>query len=508
MTFLIAFLLAAIFTVLINRQAAMALPSPQRQMLIGHLVALALASSLFACFAAISARPFLALWLTTGVSGLLWATNRLKMDVLHEPLVFSDIFLAGQVIGHPHLYIAHATTPPRIIAGLWVTIFLGILFLEAKNTALNNYTRMILGICAIIPWSVFGAMLIGLIRHPLKKMLEKNNLSFNPSIDAARFTPIGASLLHAVHHNKRLKNGVDDLLRTVQYTTKDIQNVKLESDIKPHVLIVQAESFCDIRRFIPSVSSEIMPNIRLAMSQGTYGNLLLEWSGAYTMRTEFSVLTGLDLRRMETFSFDPYLLAAQRPITSMAHRLRKLGYHSICLHPYDPKFFRRDMVMNNLGFDQFMGMEHFSVSDRNGPYVSDRKVLDVALNLMKNSTEPLFVFVITMEAHGPWLPDRFSKEGQKTGTSLGHYLRHLASLDEGVGEMMRQSKQLEREMVLALYGDHVPSLDAVLDNSSASKATDYFFWSSRSSIKSKNHLDLRPELLANKLIHTIFDDTK
>jgi phosphoglycerol transferase MdoB-like AlkP superfamily enzyme len=274
----------------------------------------------------------------------------------------------------------------------------------------------------------------------------------------------------------------------------------------PHILLTQAESFCNIHRFAPGIEDDIFPHILKAMSQGRHGRLELDWSGAYTMRTEFSILTGLDLRRLETFGFDPYLLAARHPVASLAHTLGKLGYRSICIHPYDPTFFNRNRVMRHFGFNQFIGQEAFSTADTNGPYVSDPSVLNMALDLMQDTSEPLFVFVITMEAHGPWLPDRFGANNAPE-TPLTHYLRHLRSLDSGVGNVLTRSQKLHRDMIFALYGDHVPSLDIVHKAGTNSRATDYFVWSSCQYPLRHSPRNLRPECLGNEIIHALNEIT-
>jgi phosphoglycerol transferase MdoB-like AlkP superfamily enzyme len=224
------------------------------------------------------------------------------------------------------------------------------------------------------------------------------------------------------------------------------------------------------------------------------------------MRTEFSVLTGLDLRRLETFGFDPYLLAARYPVASLAHTLGKLGYRSVCIHPYDPTFFDRNLVMQHFGFNQFIDQEAFTHANTNGPYVSDPSVLNMALDLMQNTFEPLFVFVITMEAHGPWLPGRFGTNSAHE-TPLTHYLRHLRSLDLGVGNVLTRSKKLHRDMIFALYGDHVPSLDIVNGTTANSRATDYFVWSSCQYPLEQPLRNLRPESFGNEILHALNEIT-
>ena len=74
--------------------------------------------------------------------------------------------------------------------------------------------------------------------------------------------------------------------------------------------------------------------------------------GANTMRTEFAVLTGIPESALGYDRFNPYYGLARVPIESHVWRLRRAGYRTICLHPFDRRFFRRDLAMPALGFEQ------------------------------------------------------------------------------------------------------------------------------------------------------------
>ena len=224
----------------------------------------------------------------------------------------------------------------------------------------------------------------------------------------------------------------------------------------PHLLLVQAESFGPLSPF--TTEDHPLPHIDRASQQGFGGALALRWSGANTMRTEFAALTGISIDALETDGFDPYRLAARRVLPSLAHDARALGYETICLHPHDIHFFRRDLVMKNLGFDRFLDEKFFRGEERNGPYISDAALLNRTLQLLQEAEKPLFLFVITMEAHGPWLAGRFPESGWRNASPLACYIRHLHSLDRGVGTVLEGAASLRRKLVFCLYGDHLPSL--------------------------------------------------
>lgn len=129
--------------------------------------------------------------------------------------------------------------------------------------------------------------------------------------------------------------------------------------------------------------------------------------------------------------------------------------------------------MPHLGFERFLSLDELGGLERFGPYVSDRALGEEALSLLRQSRLPVFCFVITMEAHGPWLPGRLD-EGQIARTlpdldlslfdaPLRLYLCHLRHMDELIGMFRKENKEsiasaATRQSIVCAYGDHAPSL--------------------------------------------------
>jgi phosphoglycerol transferase MdoB-like AlkP superfamily enzyme len=165
--------------------------------------------------------------------------------------------------------------------------------------------------------------------------------------------------------------------------------------------------------------------------------------------------------------------------------MRAAGYLTICLHPFDRTFYRRDLVMPNLGFDIFLGEEAFAGAKRNGLYIADAEVARVAVELMAKHREPIFLFAITMENHGPWrgqaepgVPDVAPNQASVSGTSaLGRFIWGTRGADAMLGILSDALATRDDPGVLALYGDHPPSFpDAFRTLGFADRRTDYFIW--------------------------------
>ncbi len=185
------------------------------------------------------------------------------------------------------------------------------------------------------------------------------------------------------------------------------------------------------------------------------------------MRAEFAVLTGIPEQDLGYDRFNPYHAFARAPVASLAWRLRNEGYRTVCLHPFDRGFFRRDLTLTALGFETFLGRESLGGS-RRPPYRSDPDLAQQVLRVLDEEGPRTFIFVITMGNHGPWLeagppidPDlrqRFDPAGLPQGGQLLRYLDGLARSDEMLRIFAGRPGIARRDGVFGFYGDHLPSL--------------------------------------------------
>jgi phosphoglycerol transferase MdoB-like AlkP superfamily enzyme len=243
---------------------------------------------------------------------------------------------------------------------------------------------------------------------------------------------------------------------------------------RPHVVLVQAESFCDIREHLSGAPRDalrdFLPNWNRLRQAGRGLATPENAYGAYSMRTEFTMLAGLQPEVLGPWALNPYLLASRRPLWSLAWFFRDLGYESLCIHPYHKRFFSRDKVMPNLGFQRFLSIEELGEMERFGPYVSDAALGKRILEELEGARRPMFCFAVTMEAHGLWLEGRLTeKEIAETlldidvslfSPEMRRYLCHLRHMDTlfGVLSDARNEKCCERSVEVWAYGDHEPGI--------------------------------------------------
>lgn len=478
------------FAVVLHRHS-MANSFPKR-LIFADVAACLVAAFFYALFLLCSSRPLFSLAACALLLAGLWAVNTAKMKALRgEPLVFTDLPLAWQVLRFPRLYL-----PFLPCASLILGATAGGAALVALWRISSIYTPTAIWLLAAWPLPAFILLKSRYGDNVEEFLLKKFPLRFDPRTDAQHYGPLGAALLHVCWHltmRGRWGVGVINVTSTPPSPPpwpRQAFSLSHDTPRLPNIFLVQAESFADPREFSPLVPDNILPTYDTARTSGMTGKLTAAPFGAYTMRTEFSVLTGQAPAQLGTDAFHPYLSASRYPTWSLAHYLRRLGYRTICLHPFHGRFFFRHRAIPNLGFDAFVTANNFLHKKRYGPYVSDDCVARGMLETLEKE-RPVFCFAITMENHGPWLKGRLCGEDAE-GTEphlpgldpqVHRYLTHLRHADAMIGILCRGLRQELRPGVLGWYGDHLPNLPMLIPPSET--ATPCFIWNTYPCIRKR-----------------------
>lgn len=419
------------------------------------LISSSVGLGLFALILLITGRPFSSSLITMLIALIIWAGNHLKQKILSEPLVFSDAMLAKEACTHPRLYFGYAPLYVWPVVALGVALVVWLVFIE-RGFFQSPGIRVIFCLTAL----TFSVVLIALyINH-----FRFTRLTFDANKDAAHLSPLGAFFIHCAYH---LKNRKSIRRRISTRTNEKFGSEHQEESLsaQKHLLLIQAESFCDLCK--DRNGHSFIPNFERLAAKFSSGHLELPWRGAYTMRTEFSVLTGIPSEELESYAFDPYLLCAASPVESIATKANKLGYNTVVWHPNDKNFFNREKVMKNLGFREFVGIEGFADLPLNGRYISDEALLKKAGNWLIEQKENTFLFVITMEAHGPWDKNRFVAADRMHEEE--RYGFHLSSIDRGLANVLELVEKGKLTGVVGFYGDHLPGLKRLTQDKATSK---------------------------------------
>jgi len=449
----------------------------------------------FALFATLTARPILAgtliLSLMIGFAFVDWV----KRATLLEPAVFSDLGEFIELFRHPDLYLPFAG-PARVIGtAIGIFILFGILFVyEAPAWAWTPQSGLLppVLICAA-GWAIHGPFI-----NQTAELFRRLNPTGDPFRDAADIGPSAMQFTYSfIARDERPA-------RRAEARKSRPALVMARSSSATPVVVVQSESFFDPRRLHAGVPADIVPNFAACRQFGIQsGRLAVNTWGANTMRTEFAVLTGLADAAVGYDRFNPYFAFARTPLPSLASRMREQGYRTICVHPFDRTFYRRDHVLPFLGFDTFIGEEAFAGASRTEGYIRDEEVGQIALELLCEEGPHTFIFIITMENHGPWkeatkrpiLPDftaGLPDIPQKA--ELNGFLHGARNADALLGTIADAMRESGGPGLCAFYGDHLPSFpEAFPALGFHETSSDYLIW------HSQGGLALQQDLPAHEL---------
>lgn len=383
--------------------------------------------------------------------------DRTMRQTLREPVVFCSISEVPQVFTHPHLYLPFAG-PGLVLGGAaaGIGVAAGLLLIEPPLT--RPEPLVALALLALIA-GLSTAMARPPLLAPVARRLQRLRPSGDPDTDAAALGPFGMLFAQGIIARAERAG------RQRTLAAPAIGRTWGRAAAGP-VVIVQCESFFDARRVSPTVPADLLPNFDACRGSGAmFGRLQVPGWGANTMRTEFAVLTGIPESDLGYDRLNPYHAFTRVPIASEVWRLRRAGYRTICLHPFDRRFFRRDLAMPALGFEAFLGRESLGGS-RVPPYFPDPDLAQHVLRVLDAEGPRTFIFVITMDNHGPWHGSNQPEPGMavfepKDLPERDQFLRYLDGVRRSDRMLQILADGLERrgnDASLAFYGDHLPSL--------------------------------------------------
>ena len=224
------------------------------------------------------------------------------------------------------------------------------------------------------------------------------------------------------------------------------------------MIIVQCESFTDPTDLLADTAFD-MPGLATARTLAQQsGRLLVSGFGAYTMRTEYGVLFGRSEQDLALRKFDPFLTAHRETSFSLPNRLCGKVWTSLFVHPHDLRFYGRDQLMVQAGFDRLIGEDAFAPPlPEAGRYVTDAAVADVIMDLARSTAAPTLIYAVTIENHGPWPMPKAA--AQSPGEAP--YWRLVQHSDAMLERLIMFARTLGRPVTLCFFGDHRPSIPTV-----------------------------------------------
>ena len=450
---------------------------------------------LFAFVLMVFRRPWFATIIELAFLLLVVQVNNAKFYSLREPFIFQDFEYFTDALKHPRLYLPFLGMGRALIiaVGFGVALFAG-LTLEPSLTLWMPITEFFLMIFVMVILSCALAWL---------GARQKLTVTFEPETDLQQL-----GLLASLWRYGEEERGSYSIPSPYDF----VEPAPIALAELPKLVVIQSESFFDARRLFSGIRQEVLHEFDILKTNAAYqGQVEVPAWGANTVRTEFAFLSGLVADSLGVHRFNPYRKLAHRGIPTLAGFLKSLGYRTVCVHPYQANFYARDRVFPLLGFDEFIDIESFKGIEKTGPYIGDVALAEKVCALLEaSSAQPIFVFIITMENHGPLHLEKvlesdverlYSNPPPAECDDLTIYLRHLSNADLMAGMLRNRLETLPGNSWLCWYGDHVPIMPKVYAEMGKPEGqTDYFIWEKGACSGKENQLDIKIENLGCLLL--------
>lgn len=237
----------------------------------------------------------------------------------------------------------------------------------------------------------------------------------------------------------------------------------------PTIIVIMDESFADFRvlgqHFRTNI--DVMPFIDSLQENTIRGFALSSVYGGGTANSEYEFLTGntLGFLPQGCVAYQQYL--PENPY-SMVSALKDRGYETVAMHPYFSKGWMRNTVWPSLGFSQTYFLEDFPQRDLVRTFVSDQEMFEkiILRYNTRDKEKPMFLFGVTMQNHGGYRYSGtdFISTVRLQGFSHWYdraeqYLTLAHDTDLAVEYLINYFAEVEEPVVIAFFGDHLPSLD-------------------------------------------------
>ncbi|MGP4067733.1 LTA synthase family protein [Halobacillus sp. B29] len=156
-----------------------------------------------------------------------------------------------------------------------------------------------------------------------------------------------------------------------------------------------------------------------------------------------------------------YFTHAQNEYHSLPEILNNESYETSVFHANNKSFWNRDVMYDNLGYDQFYGEQSFEVTSENsfGWGLEDKAFFDQSIKYLKEQEQPFYSKFITLTHHFPFeLPEEKANIDQYDSGSktLNHYFQTARYTDEALQSFIQELKDsgIYEDSIIVLMGDH------------------------------------------------------
>lgn len=259
---------------------------------------------------------------------------------------------------------------------------------------------------------------------------------------------------------------------------------------KPNIIFLQLESFVD-----PTIVKDIeynkdpMPYYRKLLKKYSSGYITVPAVGAGTANVEFEAMTGISARFFGPGEYPHKSVLTEKTCESIPYDLKQIGYTAHAIHNHRGAFYNRNTVFKNLGFDTFTSLEYMNnVTKTPKNWAKDALLTECIVDALESSKGPDYIYTISVQGHGKYPTEEVLTDpeikvtkapDEETKWAYEYYANQVYEMDLFVKELTETLKDYDEDVVLVMYGDHLPALDMTEEELKTGDLykTEYVTWS-------------------------------
>lgn len=395
------------------------------------------------------------------------------------PLAYSDIYCIKDGLSLTKDFLGENSILFIAVGGIALVVFLVFIFIkEKRRVRITSYINIIAVLLLVIGTYSYYLNLVHsktLIYYSanMVKTYRYNGYVYSTLESGLRFIRFkpdnyNQDIIRAIR--KEVDSNTASNRETTVASTK-LKNISKNSCNKPNIIFVQLEGFMD-----PMSIKEVMyttdpiPNFRKLQKNSISGKVKTPSIGGGTARTEFEVMTGIDLEFLTDGEVPHYTILGHETLNSVASTLKKQGYSTHAIHNNQGNFYNRNKAYSSLGYDTYTSVEYMDNVERTETnWAKDTILTKYIKECLESSEERDLVFTISVEGHSPYPTnsDKYDFPIKVVNSSLSksdqnqiyYYINKIHESDEFIGDVVDLVDSLDEDTIVVFYGDHTPALD-------------------------------------------------
>ena len=289
---------------------------------------------------------------------------------------------------------------------------------------------------------------------------------------------------------KKPKEYSAETIEKIKQNLDNAEDKPIEDAQTPNIIFLQLESFFDVNKVKNlELSQEATPIFNRLKEEYPSGFLSVNNVGYGTANTEFEMMTGMNLEDFGPGEFPYKTILKESTCESVAYVLRDYGYTSHVIHNNNASFYSRNEVFKNLGINTFTSVEFMNPTEYTPlDWVKDSILTEQIVDVLDSTEEQDFIYTISVQGHGSYptyevLEDPLITvsgiEDEERRYQFEYYVNQIKEMDDFIGELTQALSNYEEDVILVMYGDHLPSLELTEDELTNGDLyqTEYIIWS-------------------------------